>query len=94
MLSDRAWGGGLELVAFSHSRRVNVHVYRVIVTSICIFSSLLSLFDSFVPIPRCVTKATDSEECDVSTLKVPSSPSALHHGTVITTISLFCVLGI
>lgn len=30
MLAEGAWGGGIELICFSQTRRVNVHVYRVI----------------------------------------------------------------
>jgi hypothetical protein len=30
MLTEGAWGGGIELICFSRCRRINVHVYRVI----------------------------------------------------------------
>jgi len=51
MLSDRAWGGGIELFAFSHSRRVNLHVYRV---SICMFLHFnIAVFDYSVRSCRC-----------------------------------------
>ena len=32
MASGGVWGGGIEMAALSHSRRVNVHVYQVGVT--------------------------------------------------------------
>jgi hypothetical protein len=30
MASGGVWGGGIEMAALSHARRVNVHVYQVI----------------------------------------------------------------
>ncbi len=30
MAGGGVWGGGIEMAALSHSRRVNVHVYQVI----------------------------------------------------------------
>jgi hypothetical protein len=32
MAGGGVWGGGIEMAALSHSRRVNVHVYQVIVS--------------------------------------------------------------
>jgi hypothetical protein len=36
MLTEGAWGGGIELFCFSHSRRMNVHVYRVITRALSV----------------------------------------------------------
>jgi hypothetical protein len=37
MLSEGlAWGGCIELLCFSHCRRMNVHVYRVIIRALSV----------------------------------------------------------
>lgn len=36
MLTEGAWGGGIELFCFSHSRQMNVHVYRVIARALSV----------------------------------------------------------
>ena len=50
MVTKGAWGGGIELVAFSHSRRVNLHVYRVILSSLSCYGASSDSYCSYTQV--------------------------------------------
>ena len=85
MLQESAWGGGIELVCFSRSRRMNVHVYRV---GQCVLRKITPKYDIVVH-SRCAHSVAVSKEYLCSTLMVLNILSVLSYGMV--TITMSCV---
>ena len=84
MLTEGAWGGGIELICFSRNYCVNVHVYRVNCRVIC---TVTNRHCDPPPPPRCAQVDMASEEFRYLMFTVLNAPPVSCYGMATITIS-------